>query len=902
MSISPIRLVFLIIAGNICFNSLNSIAAVNKIRLSWIDDPTTTICIGWDQISGDNPIVYYGTKDEGRDWEKYESTKKPTRLVTQLEMHTNFCKLSDLSPNAVYFFIIKDSEGLTDRFWFKTAPSKPDPFTCILGGDTKSKEPALSAGRFSNEMVPRLRPLFVMFCGDFTSGNATNPDDWKQWLTDWFELTQTEDGRLFPIVPIHGNHEAGIPGILNIIFNSPFQNNNPDDLYYSFSFGDDFFHFIALNSENKDLITQTNWLEKDLEKSKDFTFKVAAYHKPFRPHTKSKRENMDLYNLWAPLFKDFGLDISVDADSHMSKITFPIVPDSNKANEFFKRDDNNGTVYIGEGSWGAGPRENNDNKSWTLRSGSFNQFNWLQVFPDSDNEDARIDIRTVITSTRNSSNIAISHVENVEALSEDNVFAIPDGIDLFSTEPYGSVISYPFKSLQDTRINFENYFENKTMRLDYFHSGNSTEEHFAVDRILNDGIWSGSKNVLFDELNQGLYFFEVINKESDKLLYSRGFSSIFGEWQTIPEAEEKWGTYHESIRFPWPIDPVKILIKKRDSKNNFVQIWATEIDPSARSINRAYQSFDYTAFEYMINGPANEKLDIIVLGDGYTKGEMEKFHSDVFRLCDELFQVEPFKSRKQDFNVRAVETPSQVSGVNRPHPGIFKRTPLSVSYSSFDSERYALTCDNRTVRDVASTVPYDFMYILINEETYGGGGIYRLYSTVAVDNSFSDYVFVHEFGHSLAGLADEYYTSDVSYQPTEITIEPYEANITALLEGEKLKWNEFVESETPLPTPWEKKEYDKLSYNIQKERKALRAAKVPESEVEALFEKEKQKTSAILDNMEYTGKVGAFEGGGYLQYGYYRPYADCIMFTRNKQEFCPVCQDAINKVIDQYVK
>jgi hypothetical protein len=243
-----------------------------------------------------------------------------------------------------------------------------------------------------------------------------------------------------------------------------------------------------------------------------------------------------------------------------------------------------------------------------------------------------------------------------------------------------------------------------------------------------------------------------------------------------------------------------------------------------------------------------------------------------------------------------------VSGVNRPHPGVFKRTALSTSYSSFDSERYVLAYDNRTIRDAAATVPYDYMFIIINEETYGGGGIFRLYSTVAVDNSFSDYIFVHEFGHSFAGLADEYYTSSVSYEMGEITIEPYEYNITALLDPENLKWKDLVDKSTPLPTPWEKEKYDEFSYEIQKERNALRAAKVPEAEVEALFEREKKESAAILDNMEYTGKVGAFEGGGYMQYGLYRPYADCIMFTRNKQQFCPVCQDAISKVIDQYTK
>jgi len=449
---------------------------------------------------------------------------------------------------------------------------------------------------------------------------------------------------------------------------------------------------------------------------------------------------------------------------------------------------------------------------------------------------------------------------------------------------------------------YKKWFDNKTMRVDYFHSGTADEEHFAVDRILNDGPWAGSKTQLLDPLGYGLYFFIVTDAASGKQLYSRGFASIFGEWQTIPEAQEQWGTFHESVRFPWPLNPVKLTMQKRNAENKFETIWETEIDPASRAVNPADDLINHKTYTILDNGNPNQKVDIVVLGDGYTQEEMEKFHQDAERLTHALFDVEPYKSHKQDFSVRCVDTPSPVSGVNRPHPGVFKRTPLSVSYSSFDSERYALAYDNRTIRDVASAVPYDYMFILINDATYGGGGIYRLYSTVAVDNSFSEYIFVHEFGHHFAALADEYYTSDVSYQPEEITVEPWEANITALLDKDNLKWKDMVDLSTPLPTPWEKEKYDTFSYEIQKERHALRAAKVPESEVEALFEREKKESEAILDHMKYTGKVGAFEGAGYLQYGYYRPYADCIMFTRNKQQFCPVCQRAIERVIEAYTE
>lgn len=460
-----------------------------------------------------------------------------------------------------------------------------------------------------------------------------------------------------------------------------------------------------------------------------------------------------------------------------------------------------------------------------------------------------------------------------------------------------SMISF---AQEPSSVNFDQYFTHETMRVDYFHTGTAKEEHFSLDRILNDGPWAGSESNLLDPLNRGLYFFKISDSKTGLLLYSRGFASVFGEWQSIPEAEENWGTFHESVRLPWPKTTVKLSIEKRDAKNNFVEIWNTEIDPKARTVNPSILVSPYKSFTYFENGDPKNHVDIVILGDGYTATEMDKFHMDVATLTDELFSVEPYKSRKSDFNVRAVETPSATSGVNKPHPGVFSRTPLSMSYSAFDSERYALTYDNKTVRDVAATVPYDYMFILINERTYGGGGIYNLYSTVAADNKFSRYIFVHEFGHSFAALADEYYTSDVSYQTPEITVEPWEPNVTALFDPDNLKWKELVKPGTPIPTPWGKEEFDNFSYEIQKERRALRAAKVPETELEALFGREKETSLQMFDKNQYKNATGAFEGGNYMQFGIYRSALDCIMFTRNKQEFCPACNKAISEVIDLY--
>lgn len=448
-------------------------------------------------------------------------------------------------------------------------------------------------------------------------------------------------------------------------------------------------------------------------------------------------------------------------------------------------------------------------------------------------------------------------------------------------------------------VAFDNYFLDKTMRLDFFHTGNAGEEMFAVDKILSDGPWGGSRNILIDKTELGPYFFEVIDRDSKVLLYSRGFANIFGEWQTTPEAEAGWGTFHESLRFPWPKKPVTVIVKKRNAENKFTRIWTTNIDPSFRQVNPVDRINPYRVNIIADNGPAQEKLDIVILGDGYSSGEMEKFRNDARRLSGVLLGAEPFKSRSSDINIRYVETPAEQSGVNKPHHGVFRHTPLSVSYSAFDSERYALTYDNKTVRDVASAVPYEFMVILLNERTYGGGGIYNLYTTVAADNKYSDYVMIHEMGHHMAGLADEYYTSSVSYEMPPITVEPWETNVTALLDKDNLKWKDLVAEGTPIPTPWNKEEFDAFGYKIQEDRDSIRKNLLPETVMEDLFVRQEKAEDAFFAVEQYKGAVGAFEGANYCQKGMYRSQLDCIMYTRH-QVFCEVCRRNISRVIDQY--
>ncbi|MGD2216865.1 MAG: IgA Peptidase M64, partial [Gemmatimonadales bacterium] len=446
---------------------------------------------------------------------------------------------------------------------------------------------------------------------------------------------------------------------------------------------------------------------------------------------------------------------------------------------------------------------------------------------------------------------------------------------------------------------FERYFTDKTMRVDYFHTGDATYEVLSLERVVSDGPWAGPRTNLIDGTNFGKYIYEVYDFDSSALLFTRGFATIYGEWETTSEARTTQRTFHESVRFPWPKGPVKVVIKKRDDLTTFHSIGEFEIDPKSRSVNPADPpSFGevWTLFEH---GPSSEKVDIVLLGEGYTEAELDKFHADARQLVDELFSMEPFRSRRSDFNVRAIDLAAAQSGVTRAHSGRYRRNLVGTQYGIFDSERYMLTYDNRTLRDVLSAAPYDFMAILVNEKQYGGGGIYRTQMAAAVDSDFSDYIFVHEFGHHFAGLADEYYTSDVAYETGAVEQpEPWEANVTALHDPAALKWADLVEPGTPIPTPWSKRAFEEHSQEIRARRAQLVERGAPESEFDALFHEQREIESRMLSTQEYSDVVGAFEGAMYEPTGLYRPSIDCIMFTRDEVGFCRVCRRAIERIID----
>jgi len=443
----------------------------------------------------------------------------------------------------------------------------------------------------------------------------------------------------------------------------------------------------------------------------------------------------------------------------------------------------------------------------------------------------------------------------------------------------------------------------QTMRLDYYHTGDASQEVFSVDRVVIEPLpWPGDPAQAIDSSNLGKYLFEIRDLKSNQLLYSRGFASIYGEWETTDEAKSMKRTFNESLRFPAPTSPVSAVLKKRDAKNVFQDIWTTTIDPADQFVDRSKPAAPAPLITIQKTGEPETRVDFLILGDGYTAAEVKKFEADARRLTDVLFSTSPFKENRKSFNVWALAPPASESGVSRPSTGIYRDSPLGATYDAFGSERYVLTFDNRSLRKAAQFAPYEFIEVLVNNRTYGGGGIFNLYSTVAADNAFADYVFVHEFAHHFAALADEYYTSAVAYAPAADRVEPWEPNVTALLDVSTLKWRHLVSpfaNVTPIPTPWNKEAFEAYSREIQKRRAQLRKDKRPEEEMEALFKEELEHEKKMFAAEKHFGQVGAFEGAMYEARGYYRPEIDCIMFSRTNY-FCKVCRQAIERVIKMY--
>ncbi len=405
---------------------------------------------------------------------------------------------------------------------------------------------------------------------------------------------------------------------------------------------------------------------------------------------------------------------------------------------------------------------------------------------------------------------------------------------------------------------FKKYFSRKTLRLDIVHTGNTNTDNMTILDMKELPYWSGSLSQLKDLPDYGDNYVEVYDSSTEKLIFSKGYNSLFKEWQRLPEAQNTTLSFYEIIEIPYPKNTIKIILKSRNKQHQLDSINTYFINPSNYMIkhDKKYCSYKYK----LLVGDSlnyNNRLDLVFLSEGYTQQQLNKFSNDAQKMYDYLISYSPFDKYKNKINVWLIYVPSADSGTDDPRHNIFRQTAFNSSFNTFGSDRYLTTTDLRKVYDAASIVPHDQIYILVNTNKYGGGGIYNFFSLTSTDHPLSKLVFVHEFGHALAGLADEYYYDEPEYQDYyPSNIEPWEPNITTLVNF-KSKWKNMVADTIPIPTP---------------------------------------------DISSYYNVIGVFEGGGYRSKGVYRPMHTCIMKTLSTHYFCPVCQKAIKQRLDYYTK
>lgn len=400
---------------------------------------------------------------------------------------------------------------------------------------------------------------------------------------------------------------------------------------------------------------------------------------------------------------------------------------------------------------------------------------------------------------------------------------------------------------------FDKYFEKKSLRIDFALTGNSETQFAAVSQLRKEPVWSGPLTNLIDPFDYGHYRINIYDRSGGELIFSRGMATLFEEWRATPQAKEEMQSWINSISIPFPKSEIIFELLYRDNHTmEYESLIKMSIRPDRLDID-ASPLHANEVVPILDNGDPNTKVDLVFVAEGYSAGEREKFISDAQRFSDTLFRTSPFSEHREDFNVWAVALVSEESGTDRSGEGIFKNTALSSGFYTFGIDRYLTTKDMKGIRDAVWNVPNDAVFVLVNDSVYGGGGMYNLYACGTADNRLTLEVFTHELGHSFAGLADEYYTSEVAVEEFyAFDKEPWEPNITTLVDFES-KWKHMIPDGTPVPTPLE---------------------------------------------MPYKESCGVYEGAGYSAKGIYRPMDHCMM--RDFAPFCPVCSEAIVMMIDYY--
>lgn len=404
---------------------------------------------------------------------------------------------------------------------------------------------------------------------------------------------------------------------------------------------------------------------------------------------------------------------------------------------------------------------------------------------------------------------------------------------------------------------FSDYFADKTLRIDYLFTGNADKQTICLDELSELPGWAGRRQRLSELPLQGNGQIVVRDLATKKSIYQTSFSSLFQEWLETDEAKELSKGFENTYLLPYPLKPVEVEITLRDSKHEVRTSMKHIVKPGDILIHKKGLTH-INAHKYLVkSGDEKRCIDVAILAEGYTPAEMETFYKDAGIACEALFDHEPFKSMKDRFNIVAVASPSADSGVSAPKQGEWKNTAFGSHFDTFYSDRYLTTSRVKAINDALAGIPYEHIIILANTEQYGGGGIYNAFTLTTAHHAKFRPVVVHEFGHSFGGLGDEYfYDDDLMNGIYPLNIEPWEQNITTRTNFAS-KWEDMLKKGTPVPTPVTSK------------------AKYP---------------------------VGIYEGGGYSSKGIYRPADDCRMRTNEYPSFCPVCQRAIERIINFYTE
>lgn len=468
---------------------------------------------------------------------------------------------------------------------------------------------------------------------------------------------------------------------------------------------------------------------------------------------------------------------------------------------------------------------------------------------------------------------------------------------------------------------FDRYFTDQTLRIDFYHSGNAQTEQFTPDAIYRYGTWAGNPDRCVQTMELGNYMVSVIDVATNRLIYSKGYATIFAEYQTTgPAIKGVARTYHESVLIPNPRQPFLLVIEKRDRQNIRVPVFRMSVDPADYHISHenTYGPLD-RAVQSHKGGDPHHCVDMVILAEGYTEAEFDLFKKDLDYYTRLFFSLEPYKSRQKLFNITGLFSPSAESGTDEPRQGVYRNTRFGSSFNAFDLDRYCLAADNRSIRDAASRVPYDAILIMVNRDRYGGGGIYNWQTVFNTGSPWRDYVFLHEFGHAFAGLGDEYFNSPVSYEDFYTPgVEPLEANLTALLDPARVKWQEFLSPGIDVPTEWGKARFDSLNNRItalheersrvtgemQKAGTSASSIEQKDKEFQNRINGVNRELNDFIENHPLKDKVGVFEGANYMSTGLYRPTLMSLMhkFTEHDYSYGLVNEQAIIRVIESYTR